>query len=379
MTKSICFFTQYYPNLGGVENYTYNLSKLMLKNGYRVTIVTSNIYRLPEYEMVDGIEIYRVPCINLLNGRYPVLRINKQFHKLNKRLNEQDFDLVIVNTRFYIHSLYGVKFASKRKIKSIVIDHGTAHISIGSPLLDRIGAVWEHILTSMLMLYCKDFYGVSYACTRWLKHFKITAKGVLYNSVDVERIRSILENTQVDFHKAYELPDNAIIITYTGRLVAEKGIINLIKAVTRLRNENYPVYLFIAGDGPLKDEIDSLKSEFILPLGRIDFQHVISLLKDSNIYCLPTVYPEGLPTSVLEAIVCKTYVITTVYGGTREIIVDDSYGCIMNGNEVEDLTNQIRKVIEEDEYREAAAEKCYGRFISKFTWENTFNELEKLL
>ena len=69
--KRYCIFAaQYFPHLGGVERYTYNLSKKLIEKGNEVVIVTSNVYRLSDYEIVDGIPVYRVPCINLLEGRY---------------------------------------------------------------------------------------------------------------------------------------------------------------------------------------------------------------------------------------------------------------------------------------------------------------------
>ena len=77
------FAAQYFPHLGGVERYTYNLAKKLVEDGNKVVIVTSNVYKLPEYERVDGIPVYRVPCWNLLAGRYPVLKMNTRFWKIN--------------------------------------------------------------------------------------------------------------------------------------------------------------------------------------------------------------------------------------------------------------------------------------------------------
>lgn len=378
MNKNVCFFSQYYPNLGGVESYTFNLSKLLLKSGYRVTIVTSNIYHLSAHEVIDGIEIFRVPCYNVLEGRYPVLKANGEFRKINRILKKRHFDLVVINTRFYIHSLYGARFAKKNSIKSIIIDHGTSHMTVQNPIFDRIGALWEHFLTFLLKRYCKNFYGVSYACLEWLKHFHIKGQGVLYNSVDTERINEIYKATEISYRREYNLPHDAVIISYTGRLVIEKGIINLIEAVNSIKDK-YPIYLFIAGDGPLTEEVKDLRSDRIIPLGRIDFEHIVSLLKESYMYCLPTVYPEGLPTSVLEAIVCKTFVITTVFGGAKEIISDKSFGCIMEDNNVADLSQNIKRIIEDPGYRDKAVENCYNKFLRGYTWEDTFNKLIDLI
>ncbi|MFQ7319088.1 MAG: glycosyltransferase family 4 protein [Massilimicrobiota timonensis] len=123
MTRNYCIFSaQYLPHLGGVERYTYNLSKKLLENGNRVTIVTSNVQKLPAYERIMGVDVYRMPCFNLLAGRYPILKLSSEFRKINKKLKSENFDFVIVNTRFYIHSLYAAWFAKRKRIECVVID-----------------------------------------------------------------------------------------------------------------------------------------------------------------------------------------------------------------------------------------------------------------
>ena len=78
--KKYCIFAaQYFPHLGGVERYTYNLAKKLIEDGNEVVIVTSNVYKLAECEKVDGIRVYRIPCWNWLEGRYPVLKMNSKF------------------------------------------------------------------------------------------------------------------------------------------------------------------------------------------------------------------------------------------------------------------------------------------------------------
>ena len=48
--KRYCIFAaQYFPHLGGVERYTYNLARKLIKDGNEVVVVTSNVYKLSEY------------------------------------------------------------------------------------------------------------------------------------------------------------------------------------------------------------------------------------------------------------------------------------------------------------------------------------------
>ena len=51
-SKTYCIFAaQYFPHLGGVERYTYNLAKQLIQDGNKVIIVTSNVYHLKNHEL----------------------------------------------------------------------------------------------------------------------------------------------------------------------------------------------------------------------------------------------------------------------------------------------------------------------------------------
>lgn len=381
MKKSICLFcANYLPNLGGVERYVYNLAKQLLNMGHSVTVVTSNVFDLPGYEVSDeGIEIFRMPCYNIMKGRYPILKKNAGFKELDKQLSEKHFDIAVINARFYIHSVYAAKFAHKNNIPMLTIEHGSSHLSVNSKLLDRFGAIYEHILTAVLKKYCKDYYGVSQAACDWSGHFGIESKGTLYNAIDIENIKSIESEKICSYREEYNIPNDATVITYTGRLVKEKGSYELAEAFDSLNDKN--AYLFIAGDGEQYDKIAEIcaKNKQIITLGKIDFSHIVALLSESNIFCLPTVYPEGLPTSILEAVALKNFVITTTVGGAKELVTDASMGILLDDNSVQKIADALKYALDNKEECNKAAEKCYDRLLQLFTWQKTAEKLESLI
>jgi len=378
MAKKICIFSShYFPYLGGVESYTYNLAKGLMKKGDKVVIVTSNDMGLKAYEKVDGIPVFRMPCFNLLAGRFPVSKPNKEYIRLHQKLMQVSFDLVIVNTRFYLHSVYGIYFARKQKTKCIVLDHGTSHMTIGNPFWDRVGSWYEHGITAAEKYLCKDFYGVSSDCCGWLSHFNITAKGTIYNAVDMDKMQALLQNPVKDFRKEYHIPDDGIVVTYTGRLLKEKGILNLIKAVTQYRGSQ-KLYLMIAGDGEELQQVQNQASDRVIPLGRLSFESVTALLGQTDIYCLPTDYPEGFPTSVLEAAAAQCFIITTTRGGSKELILDDSYGMIMENNQTNTIKAALEDTADKTEYRKKAARRAKDRLLKNFTWEIIAEQVHNL-
>lgn len=376
--KQYCIFSAHYlPHLGGVERYTYNLAKTLVARGNHVTIVTSAIFGEKEYESLDGIAVYRLPCIPFMDGRYPVLKRNKAFKRLEKKIWASSYDLVIVNTRLYIHSLYGVYQSKKRKIKCITIEHGTGHFSVGNSVLDRLGACYEWGLTWLEKRFCHEYYGVSKACNVWLKHFFIRAKGVLYNCVDVEAIEEIRKKSSGHYRKQYEIPSHASVIAFTGRLIAEKGVLELVDAVEKLRAEGSDVYLMLAGDGELLDEVRKRASKSVISLGRLSFEQVVGLLEESDIFCLPTSFAEGFPTSVLEAAACKCYVVTTTKGGSKELILNSGYGSILT-NVKKELYEELKRVLETPKERKLAIDKTYQRLVECFSWNQVVDKVESI-
>ena len=377
--KTYCIFSaQYLPHLGGVERYTNNLGKKLVENGNKVVVVTSNTEKLQNKEEMDNILVYRMPCFNLLNGRFPILRFGKEGNNLYKELLSMEIDEVIINTRFYIHSYFGVKYAKKKKIKPILIEHGTDHFTVNNKILDWFGALYEHGITWAIKRKCDNFYGVSKACSNWLRHFGIMSKGELYNAVDTNHINQIIRNVKRTIRDEYKLEKESIIITYAGRLVKEKGVQKLITAFLRVR-ENYPnLDLFIAGDGDLYDELKQINNSNIHILGKVPFEQVVRLMKDSDIFVLPTDYPEGFPTSVLEAVACNCFVITTEAGGSKELIINHDYGIVMKDNTVDELIETLSEAILNWEYREKAVKLSYSRLLGYFTWNVITNKVEEV-
>lgn len=364
----LIFSALYLPNLGGVERFTYNLAKKLTTRGDRVTIVTSNVQGIQAYEKTEGIEVYRLPCYKLLGGRFPITKKNQEHRALMEQLSKDTCDFVIVNTRYYMHSLLGVKFAKSRGVPCITIEHGTSHLSVNSPLFDRLGQWFEHFHTWRIRRYCRHFYGVSQNCCNWLRHFGIQPEGAVYNAIDLEQIQSYLDRPVVSYRTQFGLNSGGKVISYTGRLVQEKGILNLMEAVRRINRSDPNVYLMIAGDGDLREQVEKGLSETMFLLGKIEFSQVISLLKETDVFCLPTVYPEGFPTSVLEAAACGCFVVTTDRGGSKELILDDSYGLVMEGNSPDEIYANLLKALNDDGYRMKAVKKCYDRLVENFTW-----------
>lgn len=379
MNKTVIIFSALYlPSAYGVERYTDNLAHKLSRRGYNVKIITCNLFNLSYYEKIDNIEVFRVPCIKLLGGRFPITLYSKKLRNTLKNIKKQGADLVIINTRFYVNSLVGALFSRFNKFKSIVIEHGTSHFSVNSIVFDFLGHIYEHFITFLIKRCCKNFYGVSKSCNKWLNHFNINAEGVLYNSINIESIDKIELNKET-YRDKYRIDKNDIVVVFVGRLVKEKGILNLLDAFKLLLENQKNIHLFVAGDGILLNTAMENENSNIHILGKIEFENVIRLLKESDIYCLPTQYAEGFPTSLLEAAATRNFIVTTDRGGSKELIRDNSYGIILNDINKQTIKQALEECINNKRYRINAINKSYELLIQNFEWEKTSQKVIELI
>lgn len=378
--KKVCIFSaQYLPNMGGVERYVHNMATLLAKKGVEVTIVTSTFSKNAEVEFDEQVKVYRIPSLKLMNGRFPVAYLNRSARKILGDIKNEKYDLVITNTRFYFLSLIGVIIGKKCGKRNIVIEHGTSHVRFHSLVLDKLEEIYEHAMTFAIKRYTKEFYGVSEACNEWLRHFHIHAKSTLYNAIDVKNIKNIIQNNDVDIRERYGICNEATVICFTGRLLKEKGVYQLLDSFEKLQEKYSNLTLIIAGDGPEKSNLEQKNVKNVVLTGQLCYEDVMALLKASDLFCLPTAYPEGMPTSVLEAIACECFVITTQKGGSKEIIIDNNYGIIMDNNSVENIVAAVEKVLNNHLYLREAVIKCYQRLVNNFTWDIVVEKVTKLM
>ncbi len=371
-----CFFsTQYLPTVGGVERYTFNIAKLLISRGHRVTVVTSSVQGLADRETDQyGINVVRVPSYPVMGGRFPFLKITKFFPVAKEIL--QDVDFCVIQTRFYPLSVAAAIACKKRKIKTIVIDHSTGHMPMGNGIVGKVAALYEHIACRIIKKCGHDFYGVSGAVSKWLTHFQVKSKGRMYNAVDLDSINSELADNPVDFRKKLGLKEAEKIISFAGRLIPEKGVEILIDAFEKAKLEN--TSLLIAGDGMLYEKLSAEKRDNIYLLGSLPHNNTLQLMAQSDVYCLPTMYAEGFPTTFLEAAACRCPVITTVTGGSSEFMPDESYGTEIQNLSAENLTRALKNALNNEKWRSTASEKAYKNLVDNFTWTKTCDKLERI-
>lgn len=362
--KTIAFFTGYYvPHLGGIEIYTKALATELKKMGYRIIVVTSNSDSLRNIEKGE-FYIYRLPIHKLFRNRYPVIHKNREYRQLIDAILHEKIDYVICNTRFYLTTLIGVKIAEQKRVPTLLIEHGSHHYSVGNKVLDFFGALYEHALTAIIKSKVEKFYGVSKACNQWLKHFGIQAKEIFYNSIDDKEYETFR-------HQHFLRKTPKIVINYTGRILPEKGVEELLRAYLNIVDDFPDSLLTIAGDGPMLARLKrKYQHQNIKFFGRLSHNQVMTLYNDTDVLVYPSMYPEGLPTAILEAGLMKCAVIATDMGGITEVIDDPKYGLLTTGNS-KDIEKQLRKLLGNPETIATLKNNLHHKIVKQFDWSKT--------
>ena len=368
--STICIFSALYlPSMGGVENYTYNLSKALIDLGYNVVIVTNNSHNSSFFETTpEGVEIYRLPCINLIDSRLPIPRFGKKYQEIKSHIDKIDPDYTLINTRFYPLCITAVRFSERKKITPIIVEHGSAYLTLNNRLTDSGIRLYEHALTNFLKLYNPSFYGISQASNKWLKTFNIDSLGTINNAIDADVYYA--NASRRDFKKELGLRDESFLVTFIGRLIPEKGILSVIEAAKQLRSLNKNVIFLIAGTGSLSNTIKQKSLNNLFFLGKLSRQDIASLLKTSDLFCLPS-RSEGFSTSLLEAAACYTPSIITKVGGVAELIPNSQYGIVLENGTATEIVEKILYLEKNRNLAQIIGQNSGKRVRQFFSWEKT--------
>ena len=198
---------------------------------------------------------------------------------------------------------------------------------------------------------------------------------VLYNTVESG---TILEQSAENAPKLKQNQD--IRLVAVGSLKPSKGYDHMLRIVSRLRHEQYPVHLYILGIGPLKQELEQT-------IAQQDLRDTVTLLGyDTNPYkyvakCdlfVCASHSEGFSTAATEALIVGTPVCTVEVSGMKEMLGDNNEWGIVTENDEEALYQGIKRLLDDQallaHYKEKAAQR--GK---TFSTENTVKAVEEML
>jgi glycosyltransferase involved in cell wall biosynthesis len=168
------------------------------------------------------------------------------------------------------------------------------------------------------------------------------------NGWDAEKIDVLPHFQNLPAHSSTRPSPDAPIL-YFGRLSAEKGLTDLLRAMQHLPN----VHLQIAGEGPQRPELERLAAELDLSniefLGRVAGPEINRLISAARFTVLPSRAYETLGKTILESYAGGRAVIASDLGSRRELVHEGETGVLFQAGEVAQLTAAISFLIDRPE------------------------------
>lgn len=182
-------------------------------------------------------------------------------------------------------------------------------------------------------------------------------------------------------HSAYK---KEITILFLSRIEKEKGIYIAIDAYQQFlkKHPERKSSLIIAGDGPdlqaVKNYVEERKFPGIKFLGHVSSVEKKKVLLESHVMIFPS-FTEGLPNSILEAMLYGMPVITRATGGIPEIIHQNINGFITESYEASVFSDFLSTIATNDKVYERISENNHRIALEKFTSEKVRERLIKIL
>jgi glycosyltransferase involved in cell wall biosynthesis len=216
----------------------------------------------------------------------------------------------------------------------------------------------------------------SFYMAKWLRdNFSIAANvNVIPNCVDAPD-----ENTlgKSDLLAKTIIPKDYVgkrIILYSGRLLALKGVDNLINAIPEISNTvgKHELLFIFAGPGDsskYRQKLDKLnvKSDYLFT-GSLPRDILIKLVKNSELAVVPS-YNENCPYAVLESMACGTPVVASDVGGIPEIITDGVDGLLVQPGKPDILAKAIVNLLSDKSLRSLFSQRAKSKIANKFSWQ----------
>lgn len=300
--------------------------------------------------------------------------MEREFHRMFGRT---DFDHLIEFTGYSPH--YGMLFAAVKNGRKYIWQHND--LGRETKRETKTGVSLKRTLGTVFSLY--PYYDKIVACSQSVRNLnrrslvnEATKDKFVYvrNSFSADRVRRDAEvpYDQIEEYRQFQRPEKeCMVYANMGRLSPEKNQKNLIEAFRKLHEEYRDTKLYILGDGPLKEELETLVREYHLEQDVIltgNLPNPFALLKECGCFVLPSLY-EGQPMSILEVRVLGLPIIISDFETRTDVCMPD--GQLVVKQDLESIYQGMKQVYQNRE--------CSYRFKPERYNKKVYREFEKLL
>lgn len=341
--------------------------KWLKEQGYEVHVAAKNDF-ISEPCIIPNCDKY----YDIKFARFPFSKTNiKAYKQLKKLIQENNYDIIHCHTP--VAGVLTRLAARKNKNTTVIYTAHGFHFFKGAPLLNWL---IYYPVERFCARYTDKLITINKEDYERAKQFKLRKHGKVYYVAGVGIDLDKIENIKVDIKKKKTelgIQENTPVLLSVGELNKNKNHETVLQALSKLKDKNF-IYL-ICGRGVLKEYLERKIQELHLEnkaklLGyRND---VIEILKIADLFIFPS-KREGLPISVIEAMVCKLPVIASNVRGNRDLISEAN---LFEPNDVKVLVKLIEKqldYIESDKHK-----KVEYKDIEKYSLQNVLKQMAEI-
>jgi glycosyltransferase involved in cell wall biosynthesis len=197
---------------------------------------------------------------------------------------------------------------------------------------------------------------------------EIFARGGLPSERIFIRHNAVAETTR----GVYAGPRSAV---YIGRLSPEKGLRVLLEAWRALPE----IPLEIIGEGPLRDEIreaiGSSDLAHVRLVGALPHDEALARVAGAGMLVFPSLWYEGLPFAIVEALASGVPVIASRLGAQAEVVRDGVSGLLVTPGDARALADAVRRLATTDGLAERLADGARREFMERFSPDASYRDL----
>jgi glycosyltransferase involved in cell wall biosynthesis len=296
------------------------------------------------------------------------------------KLNPLNFDIIIVNSGFFITAYLYKKLHQKTKIvldiRSTPVDSGKLSLFISKKYL-------QYSLNSGILSGVTIITESMYNYLKEMNLVKLQLPVAFWSSGVNRSLFKPMKNVST---KYFEKPENSIIVSYHGTLSQNRGIHNLIKAINLLIEEGFDnIKLLLAGSGKdetfFKEEVIKLNiNSHVIFTGVIPYNDIPKVISNADLAVIP--FPKSdwweyqSPLKIFEYLAMGVPIIATDLQAHRQI--SDSI-LLMPNNFPETIRDSIKKFIKLDSFSQKNLKRIAIEDSINYTWEKQANILSQYL
>lgn len=349
----------YWPTINGVAVFSRNLALGLAEKGHEVLVVAPSQRRSGRSDEELDSDVLVKRTVSVPFPFYQNFRISLSPRREVKKIIEEFKPDVV-----HIQMLLGIgqatmRYANKYDIPVVATNHAIPENLLDNiRMLARVSKPLSYILTE----YGARFHAkADYVTMPTQSAIDMLAGGrdnllktpiiPVSNGIDLSKFKPTKASSRI--YRKFGIPTDSKVISYIGRLDAEKHVNVLIRAFNEiLIRTNQPIHLLIVGFGTEEDRLQNQVYELgidkcVTFTGRVEDQEIVELHKVGQVFCMPS--PAELQCiSALEAMASGKPIVAVNAGAVPELCQDGRNGYLCEKDNVQQIAERLQKIIEDD-------------------------------